>query len=89
MSGFNRGSAARSSQPSGHTPTCRPCTAGEHERCPTALNLYAESGFTSDYRCPCFYEDEDMHEDAVTGADAEHRYQQDNRWDSVGGQFDW
>lgn len=92
MSPFSRGSAARSPQSSGRTPICRPCTDGDCSRCPTAITRFGSGSFASDYDCPHFHEDEDAHQAAVEEADAqfyERQHDNDNRWDSAGGQFDW
>jgi hypothetical protein len=76
--GFSRGSA-RAAQPAGDgrssqrggAPVCRPCTAGSHERCPTAITKHGRGEFDSDYDCPCYHEDVKEHQYAVEDADEE------------------
>lgn len=73
---FSRGAA----KPENRTPVCRPCTADHHSHCPTAITLHAESGFNSDYECPCYHGDPGMHAQAVAASDAEHEERRTDGW---------
>jgi hypothetical protein len=64
-------------------PKCNPCTEGDHGRCATVLGPEHGDVIDTDYRCPCYYADEETHQGDFDERQ-ERKYERDDwspEWD--------
>jgi hypothetical protein len=76
-------------------PTCNNCRAGACNRCPTAITIHGVTGWSSDFECRCYWDDERRHGGLVEADNEEFNRSSSGGWSGGeyrpegGGWTDW